>query len=179
LRGTTQEQRDTTAAARAKGKAARAATRAKEERGRVGGPPPGFKPKRERAPPAAGDTSPPAPAGRRRQTPKTAAVSPARATRISPRFGEYGPNDPRYQGLTNAEQVGVRVELLDPPKTGPVIGNVVRCRGADPVVALSAFYADVLPAKEAEAAGGAEGGTGGGLAGIFPSEDMGGEQVLD
>jgi hypothetical protein len=46
-------------------------------------------------------------------------------------------------------------------------------------VALSAFHADVLPAKEAEAAGGAEGGTGGGLAGILPSEDVGGEQVLD
>jgi hypothetical protein len=67
------------------------------------------------------------------------------------------------------------VELLDPPKTGPVTGNVVHCRGADPAVALSAFHADVLPAEEAEAAGGAEGGTGGGPAGIPPSEDMGGE----
>jgi hypothetical protein len=71
------------------------------------------------------------------------------------------------------------VELLDPPKTGPVTGDVVRCRGTDPVVALSAFHADVLPAEEAKAAGGAEGGTGGGPAGIPPSEDMGGEQVLD
>jgi hypothetical protein len=71
------------------------------------------------------------------------------------------------------------MELLDPPKTGPVIGNVIRRRGADPVVALSAFHADVLPAEEAEAAGGTEGGTGGGSAGIPPSEDMGGEQVLD
>jgi hypothetical protein len=42
LRATTQEQRDTTVAARAKEEAARAATRVKEERGRVGGPPPGF-----------------------------------------------------------------------------------------------------------------------------------------
>jgi hypothetical protein len=55
LRATTQEQRDTTDAARAKGEAARAATRAKDKRGRVGGPPPGFKPKGERAPTAAED----------------------------------------------------------------------------------------------------------------------------
>jgi hypothetical protein len=179
LRATTQEQRDTTAAARAKGEVAKAATCAKEERGRVGGPPSGFKPKGERAPPAAEDTGPPAPAGRQRQTPETAAASPARATRILLGFGEYGPNDPRYQGLTDAEQVGVRVELLDPSKTGPVTGDVVRRRGTDPAVALSAFHADVLPAEDAEAAGGAEGGTGGGPAGILPSEDMGGEQVLD
>jgi hypothetical protein len=71
------------------------------------------------------------------------------------------------------------VELLDPPKTGPVAGDVVHCRGANPVVALLAFHADVLPVEEAEAAGGAEEGTGGGPAGIPPSEDMGGEQVLD
>jgi hypothetical protein len=70
------------------------------------------------------------------------------------------------------------VELLDPPKTGPVAGDVVRRRGADPVVALSAFHADVLPAEEAKTAGGAEDGTGGGPAGIPPLEDMGGEQVL-
>jgi hypothetical protein len=179
LRATTQEQRDTTAATRAKGEAARAATRAKEERGRVGGPPPGFKPKGERAAAAAEDAGQPAPAGRQRQAPEAAAASLARATRIPPGFGEYIPNDPRYQGLTNAEQVGVRVELLDPPKTGPVTDDVVRRRGADSVVALSAFHADVLPAKEAEAAGGAEGGTGGGTAGIPSSEDMGKEQVLD
>jgi hypothetical protein len=179
LRATTHEQRDTTAAARAKGKAARAATRAKEERGRVGGPPPGFKPKGERTPPAAEDAGQPAPAGRRRQAPKAAAASPARATRIPPGFKEYGPNDPRYQGLTDAEQVGVRVELLEPPKTGPVTSNVVRRRGGHPVVALSAFYADVLPVEEAQAAGGAVGGAGGGPANIPPSEDMGGEQMLD
>jgi hypothetical protein len=94
LRATTQEQQNTTADARAKGEAARAATRAKEERGRVGGPPPGFKPKGERAPPAAQDTGPPAFAGRRRQTPETAEASPARATRIPPGFEEYGLNDP-------------------------------------------------------------------------------------
>jgi hypothetical protein len=72
------------------------------------------------------------------------------------------------------------VELLDPPKTGPFIGDgLVRRRGEDPVVVLLAFHADVLPAKEAEAAGGAEGDTGGGHAVIPPSEDMGEEQVLD
>jgi hypothetical protein len=71
------------------------------------------------------------------------------------------------------------VELLDPPKTVPVTGDVVRCRGTDPVVALLTFHADVLPDEEAEAARGAEGGTGRGPAGKPPSEDMGGEQVLD
>jgi hypothetical protein len=90
LRATTQGQRDTTAAARAKGEAARAATRAKEEKSRVGGPPPDFKPKGERAPPAAKDAGQPAPAGRRRQAPEAAATSPARATRIPPGFREYG-----------------------------------------------------------------------------------------
>jgi hypothetical protein len=68
------------------------------------------------------------------------------------------------------------VKLLDPPKTGPVTRNVVRRRGMDPVVALLAFHADVLPAKVAEAAGGAAGGTGGGPADIPPSEEMGGGQ---
>jgi hypothetical protein len=155
LRATTMEQRDTTPAARAKGEAARTAARAKEEKGRVGGPPPGFKPKGERAAPAAEEAGQPGPAGRRRQAPEAAAPAPARATRIPPGFGEYGPNDPRYQGLTDAEQVGVRVELLDPPKTGPITGDVVRRRKAEPVGALSAFHADVLPAE-------AEGGTGGG-----------------
>jgi hypothetical protein len=125
LRATTQGQRDTTTAARAKGKAARAATRAKEEKGRVGGPPPGFKPKGERATPAEEEAGRSGPTGRRRQVPEASAAGPAKATRIPPGFGEYGPNDPRYQGLTDAEQVGVRVELLDPPRTGPVNGDVV------------------------------------------------------
>jgi hypothetical protein len=71
------------------------------------------------------------------------------------------------------------VELLDPPKTGPVTDDVVHCRRAGPVVALLAFHADVLPAKEAEAAGGAAGGLGGGPANIPSSEDMGRKQVLD
>jgi hypothetical protein len=62
----------------------------------VGGPPPSFKPKGERAPPAAEDAGPPAPAGHRRQAPEAAAASPARATRIPPGFGEYDSNDPRY-----------------------------------------------------------------------------------
>jgi hypothetical protein len=162
LRATTLEQRDTTPAAGAKGEAARMAARAKEEKGRVGGPPPGFKPKGERAAPAAEEAGQPGPAGRRRQAPETAAAAPARATRIPPGFGEYGPNDPRYQGLTDAEQVGVRVELLDPPRTGPVTGDVVRRRATGPDRSLSAFHADVLPAEEAEATGGAAGGTGGG-----------------
>jgi hypothetical protein len=71
------------------------------------------------------------------------------------------------------------VELLDPPRTGPVTGDVARRRGDKPAGALSAFHADVLPAEEAEAAGGAKGGTGGGPADIPPSEEMGGEQVPD
>jgi hypothetical protein len=159
--------------------AARAATRAREERVRVGGPTPGFKPKGERAPPTAEDAGQPTSAGRQRQAPETAAASPARATRIPPGFEEYGPKDPRYQGLTDAEQVGVWVELLDPPKMGPATGNVVRRRGPDPVVALSAFHADVLHVEEAKAAGGPAGGAEGGPDDIPPSEDMGWEQVLD
>jgi hypothetical protein len=105
LRATTQRQRDTTTAARAKGEAARAATRAKEEKGRVGGPPPGFKPKGERTTPAEEEAARSGPTGRRRQVPEASAAGPAKATRILPEFGEYGPNDPRYQGLTDAEQV--------------------------------------------------------------------------
>jgi hypothetical protein len=162
LRPTTVEQRDTTPAAGAKGEATRVAARAKEEKGRLGGPPPGFKPKGEMEAPAAGGGGQAAPTGRRRQAPEPAAEPPARATRVPPGFGEYSPNDPRYQGLTDAEQVGVRVELLDPPRTGPVTGDVVRRRDTVPAGALSAFHADVLPAEEAEAAEGATGGTGGG-----------------
>jgi hypothetical protein len=64
LRATTLEQRDTTPAARAKGKAARTAALAKEEKGRVGGPPPGFKPKGERAAPTAENAGQPGLAGR-------------------------------------------------------------------------------------------------------------------
>jgi hypothetical protein len=179
LRATTMGQRDTTPAARAKGEAARTAARAKEEKGRVGGPPPGFKPKGERATPAAAEACQPGTAGRRRQAPEAAAAAPARATRIPPRFGEYSPNDPRYQGLTDAEQVGVRVELLDPPRTGPVTGEVVRRRDGGPAGALFTFHADVLPAEEAGAEGGAAGGTGGGPANAPPSEEMGGEQEPD
>jgi hypothetical protein len=179
LRATTLEQQDTTPAARAKGEAARTAARAKEEGGRVGGPPPGFKPKGEKAAPAVEEAGRPGPAGRRRQAPEAAAAASTRATHIPPGFGEYGPNDPRYQGLTDAKQVGVRVELLDPPRTGPVTGDVVRRRDNKPAGALSAFHADVLPAEEAQAAGGAEGGTGGGPADIPPSDEMGGEQVPD
>jgi hypothetical protein len=69
------------------------------------------------------------------------------------------------------------VELLNPPRTGPVTGDVVRRRAAGPDGSLSAFHADVLPAHEAKAAGGAAGGTGGGPANVPPSKEMGGEQV--
>jgi hypothetical protein len=179
LRATTMEQRDTTPAARAKGEAARTAARAKEEKGRVGNPPPGFKPKGERAAPAAKEAGQPSTAGLRRQAPEAAAAAPSRATRMPPGFGEYGPNDPRYQGLTDADQVGVRVELLDPPRTGPVAGDVVRRRDDRPAGALLAFHADVLPAEEAEAAGVAAGATGGELANAPPSEEMEGKQVPD
>jgi hypothetical protein len=147
LRATTQGQRDTTTAARAEREAARAATRAKKEKGRVGGPLPGFKPKGERATPAEEEAGRSGPTGRRRQAPEASAAGPAKATRISPGFGEYGPNDPRYQGLTDAEQVGVRVELRDPPRMGPVTGDVVRHRDDRPVETLSAFHADLRPLR--------------------------------
>jgi hypothetical protein len=179
LRATTMGQRDTTPAARAKGEAARTAARAKEEKGRVGGPPPGLKPKGERATPAAAEAFQPGTAGRRRQAPEGAVAAPARAARIPPGFVEYSPNDPRYQDLTDAEQVEVRVELLDPPRTEAVTGEVVQRRDGGPVGALSAFHADVLPAEEAGAKGGAAGGNGGGPANAPPSEEMGGKQVPD
>jgi hypothetical protein len=98
------------------------ATRVKEEKGRVGGPPSGFKPKGKRATPAAKEVGP---ARRRRQAPESSATGPARATRI---LVIFGPNDPRYQGLTYAEQVGDPMELLDPLKTGLLKGDVVRRR---------------------------------------------------
>jgi hypothetical protein len=174
LRAATLEQRDTTPAARAKGEAAMTAARNKEEKGRVGGPPPGFKPKGERTGPATEEAGQPGPAGRRRQAPEAAAAVPARATRIPPGFGEYGPNDPRYQGLTDAEQVGVRVELLDSPKTGPISGDVVRCRGTGPIGAFSAFHANVLPTEEEGGTGGVAEAGGPGAANPPTTEEMGG-----
>jgi hypothetical protein len=128
LRPTTMEQRDTTPAARAKGEAERRAARAKEDRVRLRGPPPGFRPQGERrakevpeSPPAAPET------GRRREQPAIAApVAAARA--LPPGFGEYAPADLRYVGLAESEQSGVRVELLSAPVTGPVQGEVVQRR---------------------------------------------------
>jgi hypothetical protein len=65
--------------------------------------------------------------GRRRgQSPAAAPVAAARA--LPPGFGEYPPGDPRYVGLTDAEQSGVRPELLAAPVTGPVQGEVVQRR---------------------------------------------------
>jgi hypothetical protein len=66
LRATTLGQRDTTPAARARGEAARVAAKAKEEKGRLDGPPLGFKPKGERAAPAAEEAVWAAPTGRHR-----------------------------------------------------------------------------------------------------------------
>jgi hypothetical protein len=155
------------------------AAKAKEEQGRLGGPPPGFKPKGGRATPAAEEAVRAAPAGRRRQTSEPSAAPPARATRVPPGFGEYSPNDPRYQGLTDAEQVGVRVEQLDPPRTGPVTGDVVRRRGTEPAGALSAFHADVLPAEEERGTGVPAEGVGDGPANVPLSEEMGGAALPD
>jgi hypothetical protein len=41
---------------------------------------------------------------------------------------EYAPADPHYVGLAEAEQSGVRVELLSAPVTGSVRGEVVQRR---------------------------------------------------
>jgi hypothetical protein len=177
LRTTTLEQRDTTPAARAKGEAARTAARAKEEKGRVGGPPPGFKPKGKRAAHAAEEAGQPGPAGRRRQALRQPQQPLPGQSRIPPRFGEYSPSDPRYQGLTDAEQVGVRMELLDSPKTGSVTGDVVCRREAEPVGALSAFYADVLPAEERGGTGGDAEAGGVGPSDIPSVEEMGGADL--
>jgi hypothetical protein len=179
LRATTLDQRDTTPAARAKGEAARVAARAKEEAGRVGGPPPGFKPKGEKAAPAREETGQTGPAGRQQQAPEAARAALARAVRVPPGFEEYGPNDPRYQGLTDAEQVGVRVELLDPPRTGPVTGNVVRRRGGGPVGTLSTLYADVLPAEAGEGTESVAEGGGVGPGAIPSVEEAGGAEITN
>jgi hypothetical protein len=73
------------------------------------------------APPAAPEM------GRRRG--QLAAAAPVAAARVlPPGFGEYPPGDPRYVGLTDAEQSGVRPELLAAPVTGPVHGEVVQRR---------------------------------------------------
>jgi hypothetical protein len=71
------------------------------------------------------------------------------------------------------------VELLDPPRTGPVTGDVVRRRGAGPAGALSAFHADVLPVEEEEGTGvGAESG-GDGPANVPSSKESGGAALPD
>jgi hypothetical protein len=61
LRPTTLEQRDTTPAARAKREAERQAARAKEDRVRLGGPPPGFRQQGERRAEEGSDAPPAAP----------------------------------------------------------------------------------------------------------------------
>jgi hypothetical protein len=94
LRTTTQGQRDTTTAARAKGEAARATTRAKEEKGRVGGPPPGFKPKGERATPAKEEAGRSGPTGRRRQVPEASAAGPRRRPAFPQDSGSTAPTTP-------------------------------------------------------------------------------------
>jgi hypothetical protein len=128
LRPTTMEQRDTTSAARAKGEAERQAAQAKEDGVRLGGPPPGFRPQGERRAKEVPESPPAAPEmGRRRGQPATVApVAAARA--LPPGFGEYAPGDPRYVGLAEAEQSGVRVKLLSASVTGSVQGEVVQRR---------------------------------------------------
>jgi hypothetical protein len=128
LRPNTMEQRDTTPAARAKGEAERQAARAKEDQVRLGGPPPGFRSQGERRAEEVSEFPPAAPeTGRRRGQPATAApVAAARA--LPPGFREQAPGDPRYVGLAETEQSGVRVELLSAPVTGPMRGEVVQRR---------------------------------------------------
>jgi hypothetical protein len=128
LRPTTREQRDTISAARAKGEAERQAARAKKDRVRLGGPPPGFRPQGERRAedgPEAPSAAPEMGHGRGQPAP-AAPVAKARA--LPPGFGEYAPGEPRYMGLTDVEQSGMRPELLPAPVTGPVQGEVVQRR---------------------------------------------------
>jgi hypothetical protein len=64
---------------------------------------------------------------RRGQLATTAPVAAARV--LPPRFEEYAPGDPRYVGPTDAEQSGVRLDLLlSAPVTGLVRGEVVQRR---------------------------------------------------
>jgi hypothetical protein len=128
LRPTTVRQRDTEPAARAKGEADRQAARAKEDRVRLRGPPPGFRPHGERKAEEETEAPSAAPtAGRRKGQSKTAAPA-AEPRALPPGFGEYSPEDPRYVGIADAEQIGVRLELLAAPVRGPVRGEVVQRR---------------------------------------------------
>jgi hypothetical protein len=128
LRPTTLAQRDTEPAARAKEEADRQAARAKEDRVRLGGPPPGFRPQGERRAGEETEAPPAAPRADRRRGQAHTAAPVAESRALPPGFGEYSLGDPRYVGLTDAEQSGVRMELLAAPVVGPVRGEVVVCR---------------------------------------------------
>jgi hypothetical protein len=128
LRPTTVQQRDTEPAARAKGEADRQAARAKEDRVRLGGPPPGFRPQGERRAAEEMEAAPAAPRADRRRGQASTAAPVAEPKALPLGFGEYSPGDPRCVGLTDAEQSGVHLELLAAPVAGPVQGEVVQRR---------------------------------------------------
>ncbi|GAQ93245.1 hypothetical protein KFL_013840020 [Klebsormidium nitens] len=125
LRPSTQAQRDTTPAGRARGEAERLAARAKEDRLRKGGPPPPFKPKGERPPPepeteGEEEHEEEVPARRRRSALGEDPQEPHEVC-LAPAFQEYPPTDARYQGLEGMDLVGVREELLEDPRVGPIL----------------------------------------------------------
>jgi hypothetical protein len=186
------EQRNTTPTARAKGEAERQAAWAKEGRVRLGGPPPGFRPQGERRAEEVPESPPAAPKmGRRRGQPATVArVAAARA--LPPGFREYAPGDHRYVGLADAEQSGVRVELLSAPVTGPVRGEVVQRRpptafmvdveredadSSDPVEIerkAMLILLGAIAAKEGPREGGEDAGEPGTATGVTPQVAHGG-----
>ena len=128
LRASTEAQRDTTAAARARGEAERLAKRAKEDRLRKGGPPPAFKPKGERPPPEPPSEEEDEDLGGPRRRRKGVNTEPQGLQEVTlpPAFQEYSPTDRRYQGLDALTLVGTREELLQPVREGPIAGETVK-----------------------------------------------------
>ena len=140
VRDSTKAQRDTEPAARARGERERLAARAKEERLRQGGPPPAFFPKGGRSAPEANGTT----NGGDQDSPGEEETgegpeSTVPAQTLPPSFGEYPVSDPRYQGLEEFEQAGVRPDLLAEPVVGPQSEAPVRRPRPFEVVAAAAF----------------------------------------
>ncbi|GAQ87976.1 hypothetical protein KFL_003910020 [Klebsormidium nitens] len=139
VRASTKAQRETTTAPRARGEKDRLAARAKEDRLRKGGPPPAFRPHGDRPVAAAEEAG-----GETRAEPEEAEgpaepePTPLVAQKLPPSFGEYSPNDPRYQGIESLENAGVQVHMLNDPKVGPQ--REVQVKRAAPFETLPPAY---------------------------------------
>ena len=123
LRQTTLEQRDTTQAARARGEDKRQAKRAKEDRIRMGGPPPAFMPRGSRPLPPEGVAGEGLGAGEAEPGAGGGFPPPRSGVILPPAFGEYQPGDPRTQGVDDADDSGVQEHLMEGPLIGPQVGQ--------------------------------------------------------